>query len=140
MAATTENQVILLKKDYAILNDYVKNPHGMQVNERENFKKLSQELGKAQLVSEEDFPADIVRIDSKVVIRDMETKRDLSITIVMPQNADIKQKKVSILAPIGTALIGFRKGREVSWEVPVGTKTFMIMEVSNSGLSDQSLY
>ena len=131
-ATATENQVILLKKDYEILNDYVKNLHGMRVNEKENFAKLSQELGKAQLVTEEDFPGDIVRIDSEVVIRDVETKRDMTITIVMPQNADIKQRKVSVLAPIGTALIGFRKGQKVSWEVPAGKKTFKIMEVNNT--------
>jgi regulator of nucleoside diphosphate kinase len=131
-ATATENQVILLKKDYEILNGYVKNLHGMRVNEKENFRKLSQELGKAQLVTEEDFPEDIVRIDSEVIIKDVETKRDMTITIVMPQNADIKQRKVSVLAPIGTALIGFRKGQEVSWEVPAGKKTFKIMEVNNT--------
>ena len=131
-ATATENQVILLKKDYEILNDYVKNLHGMRVNEKENFAKLSQELEKAQLVTEENFPEDIVRIDSVVVIRDTDTKRDMTITIVMPQNAEIKQSKVSVLAPIGTALIGFRKGQKVSWEVPAGKKTFKIIEVNNT--------
>ncbi|MEO5650264.1 MAG: GreA/GreB family elongation factor [Ginsengibacter sp.] len=136
-ATATENQVILVRKDYELLNEYIKNLHGMQVNEKENFRKLSQELGKAQLASEEDFPNDIVRIDSVVVIRDMATSRDMTITIVMPPNADIKQKKVSVLAPIGTALIGFRKGQEVSWEVPAGKKTFRIMEVDNTLLPDK---
>lgn len=133
MAATlTENQVILTKTDHAILNEYVKNLHGMQVNEKENFRKLSIELGKAQLVEEEDFPQDVVRIDSNVVINDVDTKRDMKITIVLPPLADIKQKKISVLAPIGTALIGFRKGQEVSWEVPAGRKTFKITDVDNS--------
>lgn len=131
-ATTTDNQVILLKKDFNVLNEYVKNLHGMQVNEKENFMKLSQELGKARLVNDDELPSDIVRIDSKVVIRDIENKRDMTITIVMPQNADIKQKRVSVLAPIGTALIGFRKGQKVSWQVPAGTKTFTIMDVDNS--------
>ena len=129
---TTENPVILLKHDFEVLNEYVKNLHGMQVNEKENFRKLSQELEKAQIVQPENFPTDIVRIDSKVVIRDLATKRDMTITIVMPQHADIKQKKVSVLAPIGTALIGFKKGKTVSWEVPAGKKDFMIMDVDNS--------
>ena len=132
MTTTTDNQVILLKRDFEVLNEYVKNLHGMQVNEKENFRKLSQELSKARLVSDEEFPEDIVRIDSKVVIRDIDNKRDMNITIVMPQNADIKQKRVSVLAPIGTALIGFRKGQKVSWQVPAGTKTFKIMEVDNT--------
>ncbi len=124
--------VILLKTDFEILNDYVKNLHGMQVNEKENFSKLHGELQKAQIVEEVDFPSDIVRLDSTVVIKDLQTKREMTITIVLPQKADIKQKKVSVLAPVGTALIGFRKGQKVSWEVPSGKKDFMIMEVYNS--------
>lgn len=123
--------VILLKNDYEILNGFVKNLQGMQVNEKENFKKLYQEIKKAQVVELDKFPKDVVRLDSTVVIRDLQTKRDMTITIVLPQNADIKQKKVSVLAPIGTALIGFRKGQKVSWEVPSGKKDFKIMDVQN---------
>jgi regulator of nucleoside diphosphate kinase len=134
---TKQDQVILLKKDFEILNNYVKNLHGMQVNEKENFTKLSEELQKAKLVNEDEFPNDIVRLDSTVVIRDIQTNRDMTITIVMPASADIKQKKVSVLAPIGTALIGFRKGQKVSWEVPAGKKDFMIMNVENSVLEEK---
>lgn len=136
-ATITGSPVILLKNDYDILNGYVKNLKGMQVNEKENFGKLYQELKKAQIVTEEEFPGDVVRLDSSVVIRDMKTKRDMTITIVLPQKADIKQRRVSVLAPIGTALIGFRKGQTVSWEVPSGKKDFKIMEVSNSLLPDK---
>jgi regulator of nucleoside diphosphate kinase len=125
------NPVILLKNDFEILNGYVKNVQGMQVNEKENFRKLYNEIKKAQIVKEEDFPEDVVRLGSKVVIKDMHTGRDMAIIIVLPQFADIKQKKVSVLAPLGTALIGFRKGQKVSWEVPSGKKDFKIIEVNN---------
>ena len=142
MPATTlttpiPSPVILLKNDYDILNGYVKNLQGMQVNEKENFGKLYEELKKAKVVTSEDFPDDVVRLDSTVVIRDMKTKRDMTLTIVLPQKADIKQKKVSVLAPVGTALIGFKKGQIVSWEVPSGKKDFKIMEVNNSLLPDK---
>jgi regulator of nucleoside diphosphate kinase len=142
MSATTlttaiPSPVILLKNDYDILNGYVKNLQGMQVNEKENFAKLYDELKKAKVVTSEDFPDDVVRLDSSVVIRDMKTKRDMTLTIVLPQKADIKQKKVSVLAPVGTALIGFRKGQIVSWEVPSGKKDFKIMEVNNSLIPDK---
>jgi regulator of nucleoside diphosphate kinase len=136
-SAMVANQVMLLKNDYEILNEYVKNLHGMQVNEKENFRKLSQELGKAQLVDAAEFPMDIVRLDSTVVIRDVQTKRDMTISIVLPNSADIKQKKVSVLAPIGTALIGFKKGQTVSWEVPAGKKDFIIMDVMNDQLPEK---
>lgn len=131
-AIATDNKVILLKRDHEILDNYVKNLHGMQVNEKENFRRLNEELGKAKIVSEKNFPEDVVRIHSKVVIKDIATNKEMALTIVMPEQADIKQKKVSVLAPIGTALIGFRKGREVSWDVPAGKKTFIIVDVDNS--------
>lgn len=128
--------VILLKNDFEILNGYVKNLQGMQVNEKENFSKLYQEIKKATVVEPADFPGDVVRLNSTVVVRDLKTKRDMTIRIVLPQHADIKQKKVSVLAPIGTALIGFRKGQTVSWEVPSGKKDFMIADVSNDLLPE----
>lgn len=127
--------VILTKTDFEILNSYVKNLHGMQVNERENFSKLSGELKKAQLVEDDSMPADIVRLGSTVVIKDLVTRRDMTVTIVLPSKADIKQKKVSVLAPIGTAIIGFRKGQVVSWNVPSGKKDFKIVDVNNENLS-----
>jgi regulator of nucleoside diphosphate kinase len=130
----TATPVILLRNDFEILNGFVKNLQGMQVNEKENFSKLYEELKKAQIVDAENFPGDIVRLNSTVVIKDLKTKRDMTITIVLPQKADIKQKKVSVLAPIGTALIGFRQGQTVSWQVPSGKKDFMIMEVRNEAL------
>ena len=139
MATATLNPattpVIITRTDFEILNSYVKNLHGMQVNERENFSKLSGELKKAQIVEDDSMSPDIVRLGSTVVIKDLVTRRDMTITIVLPLKADIKQKKVSVLAPIGTALIGFRKGQVVSWNVPSGKKDFKIVNVNNDNLS-----
>jgi regulator of nucleoside diphosphate kinase len=139
MATATLNPattpVIITRTDFEILNSYVKNLHGMQVNERENFSKLSGELKKAQIVEDDSMSADIVRLGSTVVIKDLVTRRDMTVTIVLPSKADIKQKKVSVVAPIGTALIGFRKGQVVSWNVPSGKKDFKIVNVNNDNLS-----
>ena len=127
--APATSPVVLLKKDYEILNSYVKNLQGMQVSEKENYSKLSQELKRALLVEEKDFPKEVVRLDSTVVIKDLTTNRNMTVTIVLPKYANIKQKKVSVLAPVGTALIGFKKGQVVSWNVPSGNKDFEIVEV-----------
>jgi len=51
--------------------------------------------------------------------------------LVMPGAADIRQRKISIMAPIGTALLGFRQGQVVRWQVPSGRKKFTIVEVAN---------
>lgn len=130
----TASPVIITRTDYEILNSYVKNLHGMQVSEKENFSKLSGELRKAEIVDDDMLPTDVVRLGSTVVIKDLLTNRDMTVTIVLPQKADIKQKKVSVLAPIGTALIGFKKDQTVSWNVPSGKKDFKIMDVINENL------
>ena len=127
--APASSPVVLLKEDYEVLNSYVRNLQGMQVSEKENYSKLSQELKRALLVEEKDFPKEVVRLDSTVIIKDLTTNRTMTLTIVLPRNADIKQKKVSVLAPIGTALIGFKKGQMVSWNVPSGEKDFEIVDV-----------
>ena len=58
--------------------------------------------------------------------------------IVLPDKADIKERKISILSPIGTALIGFRQGENIRWQVPSGKKTFTILEVNNAKKGQES--
>ena len=89
------------------------------------------ELQKAKLVSPDKFPEDTVRLNSKVKVKEDHNDRILEFILVTPDKADIKERKISIMAPIGTALIGFRQGQKVKWQVPSGKKTFTIMEVSN---------
>ena len=56
----------------------------------------------------------------------------MELILVTPDKADIKNRKVSVMAPVGAALIGFQQGNEVSWEVPSGKKKFTILEVINA--------
>lgn len=130
-AIDQNDTVVILKKDFDILSGMLSNMQGMQVNERENFRKLQGELSKATIVEETKMPEDVVRLNSIVTIKDLQTKKEMKLTLVIPVEADIREKKVSILAPIGTALIGFRKGKIVSWEVPAGKKDFEITDVLN---------
>lgn len=131
-AINHNDSVVILKKDYDILSGLLSNMQGMQVNERENFRKLQGELSKAEIVDETKMPEDVVRLNSLVTIMDLQSKKEMKLTLVLPGEADIKEKKVSILAPIGTALIGFKKGKKVSWEVPAGKKDFEITDVLNN--------
>ena len=77
------------------------------------------------------MPGDVVRLNSHVTIRDEKENKLIEITVVTPEKADIKLRKISVLSPIGTALIGYRKGDRVMWKVPAGKKTFTILEVNN---------
>lgn len=98
---------------------------------------LKHEIQRAIVVKNSAFPANTVRLDSSVKILNLETQETSVFTVVIPKAADIRSKKVSVLSPMGTALIGFREGDLISWKMPRGMKHFKILEVDNS-LNDNS--
>lgn len=128
---TLNKQLILRKDDYNLLVSYLKSGQNKAMFNRHDAEELQTELKRAKLVNSDDFPSDVVRLNSKVKIM-AEGKQDiLELMLVMPNEADIKQRKISIMAPIGTALLGFRQGQVVKWQVPSGKKKFTIIEVAN---------
>lgn len=129
---TIHDQLVIKKRDFNFITSYLKQPATRNSFNRLNVMELEEEFKKAKIVSNEDFPEDVIGLNSTAIIKDLKTNRVLSITVVMPDKADIRQNKVSVLAPIGTALLGFRKENVVSWQVPSGEKKFLIMEVYNS--------
>ena len=124
-------QLVLLKDDYSLLTSYLKGSYGKTAFDRKNAKDLQSELKKAKLVNKDNFPLDVVRLNSTVRIKAEGKNEIMELMLVTPDKADIKERKISIMAPIGTALIGFRQGQQVKWQVPAGKKTFTILEVIN---------
>lgn len=77
-------------------------------------------------------PAGTVRLNSMVTIKDEKENRIMAVTVVAPGKADVKQRKISAMSPIGAALLGSRKGQKVSCQIPMGTKTLKVLDVSNT--------
>lgn len=126
MNTHARNPVIITEEDYRLLKRYI----NQDINE-ENEMTLSSELKRAVIVSSDAFPLHAIRIGSAVSVLDLATDKTVEFTLVMPEHADMQKNKVSILTPMGAALIGFRKGEEVKWKVPGGLKSFRILDVSN---------
>ncbi|AXY76443.1 transcription elongation factor GreAB [Paraflavitalea soli] len=125
------NQLVLRLDDYKLLTAYLNTWYGNTLVERKSAQDLQAELKRAKLVDKDEFPADAVRLNSKVKIKAEGREDILELVLVMPDKADMKMRKVSVVAPVGAALIGFREGQQVSWQVPAGKKTFTILEVVN---------
>lgn len=131
MQKTKEN-LVLLKDDYKLLISYLNSWHRRSAFDRRNAEELHSELKKAKLVGKDAFPLDVVRLNSTVSIKAEGKEEIIEIMLVTPDKANIKEKKISIMAPIGAALIGFRQGQKVKWQVPGGKKTFTIVKVTNN--------
>jgi regulator of nucleoside diphosphate kinase len=101
------------------------------VRERDkaNLEGLQEELERAELLDSEAVPDDVVTIDSCVRLQDLDTGAELTYTLVMPADASIERKRVSVLAPVGIALIGQRRGDVVEVEVPAGKRKLKIQQV-----------
>jgi len=90
---------------------------------------LAGELRRARVVARSELPPDVVTMNSTVRLRDLETGEEETYTLVYPHEADIGENKLSVLAPVGTALLGYRAEDVVEWPVPAGVRRFRIEEV-----------
>lgn len=86
------------------------------------FAKLEGELARAIVVSRGEIPRDVVTMNSRVVFENETTGERREVTLVYPREADIDAGRISVLVPVGTALLGLRVGQSIDWELPSGEK------------------
>ena len=91
--------------------------------------QLARELDRAEVVPDDALPDGVVAMYSTVKLVDLDTDSEHVYTVVYPHEADAKRGRISVLAPVGTALLGYRAGDVVEWEVPAGKRRFRIEEV-----------
>ncbi|NMG29635.1 nucleoside diphosphate kinase regulator [Aromatoleum evansii] len=95
---------------------------------------LRAELERAIVIPLESIQADVVTMNARVHYRDEKTGLDRAVQIVFPDEADIGQGKVSVLAPVGAALIGLSVGQAIDWDFPDGTeRRLTVIAVDQSG-------
>ncbi|MBL8199937.1 MAG: nucleoside diphosphate kinase regulator [Chromatiales bacterium] len=111
--------------DYARLVGLTEGPDRSEVAEY-----LSGELTRARIVGDDNLAANIVRMGSRVTYRDLATGRTRVITLVYPREADMVRNRISVLTPIGAALIGLCPGQSIDWPTPEGgAGTLIVVDV-----------
>jgi regulator of nucleoside diphosphate kinase len=97
--------------------------------DRKHVEQLEGELEKAYVVAPAEIPADVVTMNSEVAVRDLDSGQEMAFTLVFPSEADVEQRKISILAPVGTAVLGYRVGDTIEWKVPARVRNLKIKRV-----------
>jgi regulator of nucleoside diphosphate kinase len=95
----------------------------------EDLDRLEEELDRAEIVTPQRIPPNVMTMRSRVRLRDVVSGRETVYALVFPNEADLHQGKISVLAPIGTAMLGCQAGEVVEWDVPAGLKRFTVEEV-----------
>jgi regulator of nucleoside diphosphate kinase len=122
------NRIFITEEDHKRLQRLIESQTAANADAR-HVKDLAAELGRASRVSRDEVPHDVVTMDSVVRLRDLDTDERDTYTIVYPPHSDPESNRVSVLAPIGTAVIGCREGDVVEWPVPDGIRRLKVEEV-----------
>jgi regulator of nucleoside diphosphate kinase len=95
---------------------------------------LAEEIGRADVLAKDAHPKHSVCMNCEVEFRDDTTGKIQKVMLVYPEDADISKRRVSVLTPVGTALIGLRKGHSMTWETPAGeTRELTVLAVRQRG-------
>lgn len=122
-------KVTLTKNDYTRIYKAITDAKNSKTINSNEAEKLLYELSKAEIVPSEKIDKDVVTMNSEVKLFFENTQKEQSFKIVYPQDANLKENKISIFSPIATALIGYKIGDEVEWIVPGGMTKIKIVDL-----------
>ena len=122
-------RIFVTEEDMERLTAIVQSATASLSKDWEHLEMLQRELDRAEVVPSEDIPCDVVTMNSRVLLRSLDTGLETTYTLVFPRDADVSHGRISILAPIGMAMIGYRAGDEIISRSPAGEKCFEVKKV-----------
>jgi regulator of nucleoside diphosphate kinase len=124
------NRILITTVNFARLEQLIATYAAQR--DRDALTALEEELGRAEVMDPTRIPPDVVTMNSTVRFLEEQTGEEQEVTLVYPAEADFAHHRVSILAPLGSALLGLRVGQAIEWPVPSGqVKRFRVLAVTH---------
>lgn len=123
------SNIIVNRLDYIRIQKQINEARLKKTIDSVEAEKLLNELNSATIVNPNEIPGDVVTMNSVVKISFADSEKQLEFKIVYPDEANFKEKKVSIFSPVATALIGYKVGDLIEWMVPGGPTKIRIDEI-----------
>ena len=124
-----QRTIHITENDLRRLKEFIQDARRVKLRKNEDLDHLEAELARARVVAAEDVPADVITMNSTVQLLDVDAHEEMTYTLVFPKDAEMSQGKISVLAPIGTAMLGYRVGDTFTWKVPQGLRRFEVKKV-----------
>jgi regulator of nucleoside diphosphate kinase len=121
--------IFVTEYDYERLSELIERNRERNASDLEYLQKLEEELDRAEIVDAKEIPTDVITMRSKVRVKDLVSGETDIYSLVFPREANFSEGKISILAPIGTAILGYKKGDTIEWPVPSGLRRLKIDEI-----------
>jgi len=124
-----KKQIYITDSDIKRLSELIKVAREFGKEDEIYLRDLEEELNRSKVVESKAIPENIITMNSKIRIRNLDTNEEMIFKLVFPDDADSSQEKISILAPIGTAVIGYKVDDIIEWKIPVGIARLKIEEI-----------
>jgi regulator of nucleoside diphosphate kinase len=124
-----KERLVITESDLSRLNGLLASKFARVISPVEYLDDLRTELANARVVARQKVPRNVVTMNSTVTLRDLETGERETYTLVYPDRADIAKNRLSVLAPVGTAILGQKVGDELKWRVPAGWRRLKVQRV-----------
>lgn len=121
--------IFLTTKDVEKLRDLIREAYHTEYRGSNYLKLLAGEIEKASVVQPDQIPSNVITLNSKVRLVDQQTNEEMIYSLVFPEDADPSQGKISILAPIGTAMLGYKVGDTFEWDTPGGKRIICVEKI-----------
>lgn len=124
-----EPSIYITRVDAEKLRDLISKAEHSEYRGSDYLKMLAGELDKAVVVEPRKIPPNVITLNSTVCLTDEDTGDEMIYTLVFPEEADMSQGKISILAPIGTGMLGYKVGDTFEWDTPGGKRSIGVKEI-----------
>lgn len=125
-ASVKPRQIFITEHDMTRLRALIESGGG---KDKPYLERLAEGLDKARLVAPKQVPEDVITMNSIIRVKDLDTDEERTYRLVFPAKAGAVDNAISILAPMGTALLGYREGDTIEWDVPTGRKRIKVVEL-----------
>ena len=124
-----ERQIFVTANDLERLNELLSVAGTFNYRARNDLQSLESELRQARIVESRDVPKTVVTMNTRLRFLDLDDGKKTEITLVFPSDANIEDGKMSVLSPVGTALLGYAQGATIEWPVPGGIRRIRIEDI-----------
>ena len=124
-----ERPIVVTEFDARRLRELLARQSETSIRDQAHLQQLQSELERALVLTWVETPTDVVTMHSAVRVLDVESGDQSDYTLVFPLEADVSARRISVLAPLGTALLGFREGDTIEWMMPGGMRRLCIERV-----------
>jgi regulator of nucleoside diphosphate kinase len=115
--------------DFSRLANLIGSLRAARYADEEGLDRLEEELARGKVVAPASVPDDVVTMNSVVMLRDVDSGQEMTCRLVFPTEASASENRVSVLAPVGTAILGYQVGDCVEWPVPSGTRHIAVEKI-----------